>query len=200
MAEPEQSAVTRTDRETRHGHRGAVVWLTGLSGAGKTTMAGALERALFARQVTVFVLDGDNIRRGLSSDLGFSATDRRENIRRIAEVARLFADAGLIAVTAFISPYASDRDRARRIAESTEAGPGVPFLEVYVDAPLSVCEARDPKGLYRKARDGQIAHFTGVSDPYEPPAQPDVVLHTGRDGIEVCVQQLLAHLLPLIAK
>jgi len=160
-------------------------------------MAGELERALFARQVEVFVLDGDNVRLGLSSDLGFSASDRSENTRRIAEVARLFADAGLVAVTAFISPYASDRERARRIAES---GAGVAFLEVYVDAPLSVCEARDPKGLYKKARGGQLAHFTGVTDPYEPPLHADVVLHTDRDGVEACVDQMLERLLPLIGR
>lgn len=163
-------------------------------------MAGELERALFARQIDVFVLDGDNIRRGLSSDLGFSAVDRRENIRRIAEVARLFGEAGVVAVTAFISPYASDRDEARRIAAGTGNEDEVAFLEVYVAAPLAVCEARDPKGLYRKARDGRIAHFTGVTDPYEPPTHPDVVLHTDRDGIAACVEQLLARLLPLIGR
>lgn len=192
--------MTRVDREGRHGHRGAVVWLTGLSGAGKTTMAGALERALFERHIEAFVLDGDNVRRGLSADLGFSATDRSENIRRIAQVARLFADAGIVAVTAFISPYAADRDRARRVVEDEAPGGGAAFLEVHVDAPLSVCEARDPKGLYRKARNGQIAHFTGVTDPYEPPRHPDVALHTDRDGIQACVDQLLERLLPRIGR
>jgi adenylyl-sulfate kinase len=200
MSEGQHPAVTRIDRETRHGHRGAVVWLTGLSGAGKTTMAGELERALFERDVSVFVLDGDNIRRGLSSDLGFSATDRSENIRRIAEVARLFADAGFVAVTAFISPYASDRERARQIVEATALGASLAFLEVYVDAPLPVCEARDPKGLYKSAREGQIAHFTGVTDPYEAPEHPDVVLHTDRDSVQACVEQVLARLLPVIGR
>jgi adenylyl-sulfate kinase len=200
MSERQQPGITRIDREERQGHRGAVVWLTGLSGAGKTTMAGALEHALFERDVAAFVLDGDNIRRGLSSDLGFSAGDRSENIRRIAEVARLFADAGLVAVTAFISPYASDRARARQIAESTALGAAVTFLEVHIDAPLAVCEARDPKGLYKKARGGQIPHFTGVTDPYEPPTNPDVVLHTDRDGVEACVQRLLESLLPRIRR
>jgi adenylyl-sulfate kinase len=198
MTERGQQAIARNDRERRHGHRGAVVWLTGLSGAGKTTMAGALERALFARDIEAFVLDGDNIRRGLSADLGFAAADRTENIRRIAEVARLFADAGLVAITAFISPYARDRARARAIAEAAE--PGVPFLEVHVDAPLGVCEARDPKGLYRQARAGEVRHFTGLTDPYEPPAHPDVTLHTDRDSIDGCLAQLLERLLPLIGR
>ncbi len=200
MSETPRPSVSRPEREVRHGHRGAVVWLTGLSGAGKTTLAGELERALFDRHIATFVLDGDNIRRGLSADLGFSAGDRRENIRRIAEVARLFADAGLVVVTAFISPYADDRERARQVARGPVPAEGVDFLEVYIDAPLSVCEARDPKGLYKKARDGQIAHFTGVTDPYEPPAHPDVVLHTDRDGIQACVDQVLARLLPLIGR
>jgi adenylyl-sulfate kinase len=192
--------ISRADRTARHTHSGAVVWLTGLSASGKTTVAGELERALFDRHVDAFVLDGDNIRQGLSRDLGFSADDRRENIRRIAEVARLFAEAGLVAVTAFISPYAADRDHARRIVEGPTATGGLPFLEVYVDAPLSVCEARDPNGLYKKARSGSITHFTGVTDPYEPPARPDVVLHTDRDGIDTCLDHVLARLLPAIGR
>lgn len=200
MSETSGPSVSRADREARHGHRGAVLWLTGLSGAGKTTLAGALERALFDRNIAAFVLDGDNIRKGLSADLGFSAGDRRENIRRIAEVARLFAEAGLVVVTAFISPYSGDRERARQVARGQVPAEAVDFLEVYIDAPLSVCEARDPKGLYKKARDGQIAHFTGVTDPYEPPTNPDVVLHTDRDGIQACLDQVLARLLPLIGR
>lgn len=189
-------AVTRAAREARNGHGGAVVWFTGLSGAGKSTMAEALERALFARGVQVFVLDGDNIRLGLSKDLGFSAADRGENIRRIAEVARLFAEAGIVVITAFISPYASDRQRARAIADAD--GRGVPFIEVYIDASLAVCEARDPKGLYAKARGGQIAHFTGVTDPYEPPDHPEVVLHTGAENVAACVDQLIGYLMPVV--
>jgi len=190
-------AVSREARETRHGHRGAVIWFTGLSGSGKSTLAGALERALFASGHDVYVLDGDNIRLGLSSDLGFSADDRAENVRRIAEVARLFADGGVIAITAFISPYISDRQRARQIA--TAAGRGVPFIEVYINAPLAVCEARDPKGLYARARGGQLKHFTGITDPYQPPVDPEVVLHTDRDNVAACLDQLLAHLRPVLA-
>jgi adenylyl-sulfate kinase len=187
--------VTRAARERRNGHRGAIVWLTGLSGAGKSTMATALERALFDRGVQVVVLDGDRIRTGLSSDLTFSAADRRENIRRVAEVARLFADAGLVVITAFISPYVTDRERARQIAASTD----LPFVEVHVDAPLAVCEARDPKGLYARARSGQVPHFTGVTDPYEPPVHADLVLHTDREDVDACVARLLAHVGPMIA-
>jgi bifunctional enzyme CysN/CysC len=174
-----------------------VIWFTGLSGSGKSTLAGALERALFADGHDVYVLDGDNIRLGLSADLGFSAADRTENIRRIAEVARLFADAGLIAITAFISPYISDRLRARAIAEA--AGRGVPFVEVYINAPLAVCEARDPKGLYARARGGQLKQFTGITDPYEPPVDPEVVLHTDQDDVTACLDQLVAHLRPVLA-
>jgi bifunctional enzyme CysN/CysC len=189
--------VTREAREARHGHRGAVVWFTGLSGSGKSTLAEELERALFASGHAVFVLDGDNIRQGLSRDLGFSAADRAENIRRIAEVARLFADAGVVAITAFISPYASDRVRARAIAEA--AGRGVPFVEVFVDAPLAVCETRDPKGLYAKARGGVVPHFTGITDPYEAPSAPDIVVHTDRDDVATCLAQLLSYLRPVLA-
>lgn len=190
--------VTQTEREARAGHRGAVVWFTGLSGAGKSTIANSLERALFDRGHQVFVLDGDNIRLGLSADLGFSVADRSENIRRIAEVAKLFAESGAIAITAFISPYASDRLRARRIM--SQSGLDLPFVEVHVDAPLAVCEARDPKGLYAKARDGRIKQFTGVSDPYEPPDHPEVVLHTAEQTIDASVDQLLTYLQPVITR
>jgi bifunctional enzyme CysN/CysC len=188
--------VTQAEREARTGHRGAVVWFTGLSGAGKSTIANALERALFDRGQQVFVLDGDNIRMGLSADLGFSLADRSENIRRIAEVAKLFAESGAIVITAFISPYASDRVRARRII--AQSGLDVPFVEVHVDAPIAVCEARDPKGLYAKARDGRIKQFTGVSDPYEAPDHPEVVLLTAEQSVEASVDQLLTYLQPLL--
>jgi adenylyl-sulfate kinase len=191
-----EAAAGTAARAQRNGHGGAVVWLTGLSGAGKSTMASALERALFDRHMQVFVLDGDNIRLGLSSDLGFSADDRSENVRRIAEVARLFADAGLIAITAFISPYVSDRARARAITQAHDSG--LPFIEVFIDAPLSVCEARDPTGLYARARDGRIQHFTGVTDPYEPPEAPEVILRTGEHTVAACLDQLLAYLLPRV--
>jgi adenylyl-sulfate kinase len=156
----------------RLGQRGCVVWFTGLSGSGKSTVARALEESLAAEGRLVYVLDGDNIRTGLCSDLGFTAADRSENIRRIGHVAALFADAGAIVLTAFISPFRSDRAQARAIV-------GADFLEVFVDAPLNVCETRDPKGLYKKARAGQIAEFTGISSPYEPPERPELHLHNG---------------------
>lgn len=189
-------AVTREERDRRRPHRGAVVWLTGFSGAGKSTVAGALERVLFDRGYQVVVLDGDVIRTGLSADLGFSVEDRVENIRRIGELAALFADAGFIAITAFISPYAADRQRARR--RVVESNPHMPFVEVFVDAPLEVCEARDPKGLYKKARAGQIAQFTGVSDAYEPPPNPEVTLRTAEQPLAACVDQLVSYLVPLV--
>jgi adenylylsulfate kinase len=154
--------------------RGATVWLTGLSASGKSTLAFTLEHALMQEGKLAYVLDGDNIRHGLNYNLGFSAADRSENIRRVAEVARLFADAGLIVITAFISPYRCDRDNARALHERG----GVPFFEVFVDAPLEVCEQRDPKGLYAKARAGQIKQFTGIDDPYEPPLRPELVVRT----------------------
>jgi len=152
--------------------RGATVWFTGLSGSGKSTVAVEVERQLVAAGRAAYVLDGDNLRHGLNGDLGFTAADRTENIRRVGEVARLFADAGVVAVVPVISPYRVDRDRARAI----HAGAGVPFVEVWVDTPLEVCEARDPKGLYAKARAGEIKGFTGIDDPYEPPEHPELRL------------------------
>lgn len=186
--------VAQGEREARNRHKGAVVWFTGLSGAGKSTVANKLERALFDRGLQVFVLDGDNVRLGLNRDLGFSAEDRSENIRRVAEVAKLFAEGGLIVLTAFISPYRSDRIRARQIVQ--EEGPVIPFFEVFVDAPLQVCEQRDPKGLYARARAGGIKHFTGVSDPYEPPEHPDLTLRTADQSTDQCLSAVLDHLLP----
>jgi bifunctional enzyme CysN/CysC len=184
------------DREarTRHfGHRGAVLWLTGLSGSGKSTLALGLEQALFQRGVAAYVLDGDDLRHGLCCDLSFSRKDRAENIRRAAEVARLMAEAGLVVVTAFISPYRADRNRAREICRSA----GIPFAEVYLSSPLEVCEARDPKGLYRKARTGEITGFTGVDDPYEPPEHPELVLCTDRESREESLEKLLGLALEL---
>ena len=165
--------VTRTARERRLGQRGGVVWFTGLSGSGKSTVARALEERLAAAGRLVYVLDGDNIRQGLCKDLGFSDADRSENIRRIGHVAALFVDAGAIVLTAFISPFRADRLQARAAIGEAD------FLEVFVDAPLATCERRDPKGLYQQARKGQIAAFTGISSPYEPPLQPDLHLHNG---------------------
>jgi len=166
-------AVARADRPTP----GATVWFTGLSGSGKSTVAAEVERALVAAGRPAYLLDGDNLRHGLNADLGFSAADRSENIRRVGEVARLFADAGVVALVPVISPYRADRDRARAIHD----GVGLRFVEVFVDTPLEICEARDPKGLYKLARKGEITGFTGIDDPYEAPASPDLRL-TPDDG------------------
>ena len=172
---------------------GAVLWLTGLSGSGKTTLARALKKALTARDVSAFILDGDEIRRGLSSDLGFDARGRSENVRRVAEVARLLANDGTVVIAALISPSAADRARARDIVLSSEPDRPI-FLEVHVDAPLAECEARDTKGLYRQARQGQRDSFTGISAPYETPEHPDLVLHTAQHSLASCVILLLKQL------
>jgi adenylylsulfate kinase len=180
--------VGRGDRERLLGQRGCVVWFTGLSGSGKSTVARAVEERLFRAGRLVYVLDGDNVRHGLCSDLGFGDRDRTENIRRIGHVGALLADTGAIVLTAFISPFRADRARARDAI-------GADFVEVFVDAPLTVCESRDPKGLYRKARAGQIAEFTGISSPYEPPEHPDLHLRTGERSLAECaadVEALLA--------
>lgn len=177
--------VTRQTRERRNGHRAATLWFTGLSGAGKSTLAHALEAGLFELGCNTFVFDGDNIRHGLCRDLGFSEADRTENIRRIGEVAKLANEAGVIAITAFISPFRQDRDLVR---SSMAAGD---FFEVYVKCSLEECERRDVKGLYRRARAGEIAHFTGISSPYEPPENPEVVIDTTRMDLADAVAQLL---------
>uniref|UniRef100_A0A6Q2X6G6 Uncharacterized protein n=1 Tax=Esox lucius TaxID=8010 RepID=A0A6Q2X6G6_ESOLU len=171
----------------RGGFRGCTVWLTGLSGAGKTTIAFALEEYLVSHGIPCYSLDGDNVRHGLNKNLGFTATDREENIRRIAEVAKLFADAGLVCITSFISPYAKDRDDARKIIE----GAGLPFFEVFINAPLEVCESRDVKGLYKKARAGEIKGFTGIDSGYERPEAAELVLKTGEISVNECVQLLV---------
>lgn len=183
--------VSRAARARRNRHPGGVIWLTGLSGAGKSTLAIEAEDRLFRKGYQVYALDGDNVRHGLNATLGFSPEDRAENIRRVGEVAALFADAGFIVLTAFISPYRSDRARARAAAERT----GVQgFHEVHVRAPLAVCEARDPKGLYRRARAGEIADFTGVSAPYEPPDRPELTVDTGDRTVEQSLQVLIDHI------
>jgi adenylylsulfate kinase len=180
--------VTRADRAQKQGHRGVTVWLTGLSASGKSTIARAAEHRLFELGCFVYVLDGDNIRHGLNKDLGFSPQDRTENIRRIGEVAKLFTDAGAVTLTAFISPYRADRDSARALLDPGD------FFEVYVRAPIEVCEERDPKGLYKKARAGMIPEFTGISAPYEEPAKPELVLDTAADDVDACVEHLLGAL------
>jgi bifunctional enzyme CysN/CysC len=189
-----RGAVTVADREALKGHRGAVVWFTGLSGSGKSTIANALERELTRQNVHCFELDGDNLRFGLNRDLGFSEKDRQENIRRAAEVALLFSDSATVVITSLISPFREDRAKARELARDRK----VPFLEVFVDAPLEVCEARDPKGLYAKARRGEIAQFTGISSPYEPPLDPALTLKTAEDSVEASVTHVLDLLFPLI--
>ena len=176
--------VKREDREKLNGHKAVVLWFTGLSGSGKSTLACAVESALFEKGCRTYVLDGDNVRHGLNNNLGFSPEDRTENIRRIGEVAKLFTDAGVIAMTAFISPYRADRDKAREIS-------GDSFIEVYVKCALEVCEERDTKGLYKKARSGEIPQFTGISAPYEEPESAELTVDTAAQDLEECVEAVL---------
>jgi adenylylsulfate kinase len=201
-----QHAVSRREREKRNGHRGCVVWLTGLSASGKSTVANLVDHKLHGLGIQSFVLDGDNVRHGLNASpaaleerhgkefaarfgLGFSAQDREENIRRIGAVAKLFCDAGVIAITAFISPYRADREGARAMVDEGD------FVEIFVDTPLEVCEARDPKGLYKKARAGQIKGFTGIDDPYEPPENPELVLDAAEKTPEALADEVIAFLM-----
>jgi len=183
-----QGAVNRDDREKLNGHKGATVWLTGLSGSGKSTIAVDLEKRLCERGVRTYILDGDNIRHGLNKNLGFSPEDRTENIRRIGEVAKLFTDAGLVAITAFISPYRADRDQVRALMKPGD------FVEILVDCPVEVCEQRDVKGLYKKARAGEIKEFTGISAPYEAPANPELTLKSHELSLEQSVSAIVAYL------
>jgi len=180
--------VTRAEREKLLRQRGVTVWLTGLSGSGKSTLAVAAERALVSRGRLAYVLDGDNVRHGLNKNLGFGPADRTENIRRIGEVAKLFCDAGLIVFTSFISPYRADRDAVRALM------PPGDFVEVFVDASVETCEGRDVKGLYRRARAGEIPEFTGISAPYEAPLYPELVLDTNRQTVDESVGAILRHL------
>ena len=189
------ASVTPERRAIRNGHKGAVVWLTGLSGSGKSTIAHALEKILFKRNVQTYVLDGDNVRHGLNSNLGFSPEDRMENIRRVAEVGALMADAGIIAISSFISPYRADRLRARQIVLEG----GHDFIEIYINAPLEVCEKRDPKDLYKKARAGEIKQFTGIDAPYEAPESSDLVIHTDLQTLDESVTQILELILPRLS-
>jgi len=180
------ATVTRSRREAQNGHKGAVIWFTGLSGSGKSTLAHTVEEKLHQMGCRTFVFDGDNVRHGLCGDLSFSPEDRRENIRRIGEMTKLFLDAGIIAMTAFISPYRADRERVRSIVGSAD------FIEIHCDCPVEVCEQRDVKGMYKKARQGLIKDFTGVSAPYEVPTAPDLRLRTGTDPLEECGNRVLA--------
>ncbi|GEC92235.1 adenylyl-sulfate kinase [Brevibacillus brevis] len=182
------TTVNKQDRQKRAGHKSCVLWFTGLSGAGKSTLANAVEHELHQRGLASYVLDGDNIRHGLNHGLGFGAEDRRENIRRISEVAKLFVDAGVITLTAFISPYREDRELARNLVEAGE------FIEVYVKCSLEECERRDVKGLYQKARSGEIDQFTGISAPYEEPVQAELVIESDKQTIEEAVQIVLTYL------
>ncbi len=180
--------ITRADRAERLQHRGVTLWFTGLSGSGKSTVARGLEAALVARDVHAYVLDGDNLRHGLNRDLGFAPTDRTENIRRVGEVARLFTDAGVVCIAAFISPYRVDRAQARALQAEGD------FVEVYINTPLEVCEARDPKGLYQRARAGEIPNFTGISAPYEHPEAPEIEVRTDLHSLEECIAQIVSYL------
>lgn len=182
--------VTRAERQAHLKQKGCTVWFTGLSACGKSTIAVALEQVLFQRNHAAYVLDGDNVRFGLNKNLGFSAEDRAENIRRIGEVAKLFADAGIITIASFISPYQRDRDEVR----ATHAAGNLSFIECHVNTPIEICEQRDPKGLYKKARAGEIKGFTGIDDPYEAPPSPELVLAAGQKSVEECVAEVLGYL------
>jgi adenylylsulfate kinase len=183
-----EASVDRAARADKRGHRSAILWFTGLSGSGKSTLANAVNAALFERGLSTYVLDGDNVRHGLCKDLGFSDADREENIRRIGEVAKLFLDAGVIVLTAFVSPFRADRDKARDLVEAGD------FFEIFCAADLDVCESRDPKGLYAKARSGAIKEFTGISSPYEAPDTPELKIDTGTqelaESVDVVIKAL----------
>ncbi|MAH57804.1 MAG: adenylyl-sulfate kinase [Synechococcus sp. ARS1019] len=180
-----EASVDRAARAEKRGHRSAILWFTGLSGSGKSTLANAVNAALFERGLATYVLDGDNVRHGLCKDLGFSDADREENIRRIGEVAKLFLDAGVIVLTAFVSPFRADRDKARELVAQGD------FIEIFCAADLDVCESRDPKGLYAKARSGAIKEFTGISSPYEAPESPELKIDTGSQELTESVQVVL---------
>ena len=181
-------SIDRRKLEKMHGHKGMVLWFTGLSGSGKSTLANALNEALYLKGISTYVLDGDNIRHGLCKDLGFSDSDREENIRRIGEVANLFMNAGIVAITAFVSPFKADREKVRSIIGNND------FIEIYCSANLSVCENRDIKGLYKKARLGEIKEFTGISSPYEIPENPEITIDTGNIGLKDSVQEIINYL------
>ena len=180
--------IYRTDRERLNQHKGGIVWFTGLSGSGKSTLAHAVEHRLFEQGARTYVLDGDNVRQGLCKDLGFSDADRTENIRRIGEVSKLMMEAGLIVLTAFISPFRKDRQIVRELVKPGD------FIEIFCRASLNVCEERDPKGLYKKARAGLIPEFTGINSPYEEPVNPEMIIDTDKSGIEECISVVIEYL------
>lgn len=182
------TTISKLDRQKLNQHKSGILWFTGLSGSGKSTIANALEKRLYEQGIRSYLLDGDNVRHGLNKDLGFSAEERKENIRRISEVAKLFVDAGTLVLTAFISPFREDRQIARDLVDSDE------FIEIYIKCSLEECENRDPKGLYVKARNGQIPDFTGISSPYEEPIKPDVIVETDRLSVEEAVDLIIDYL------
>ncbi len=183
-----QSLITRGRREQQNGHKSFILWFTGLSGAGKSTLAHRVEEILHEYGCKTYVFDGDNVRHGLCSDLGFSLEDRSENIRRIGEMSKLFIDAGVIALTAFISPFRQDRRLVRSLVDQGD------FIEIYCNTPIEICEKRDTKGLYKRARLGEIADFTGISSPYEEPDDPEMTIFTGEDGLDVCARRIIDYL------
>ncbi len=189
---PHDHKVTKQDRNQKSGHDAKVIWFVGLSGSGKSTLADALETYLHNHSYTTYILDGDNIRSGLNNDLDFSAESRKENIRRISEVSKLFVDAGVIVLTAFISPFEEDRKAARNLVGSEN------FIEVFVNCPLEVCEQRDVKGLYKKARAGEIPNFTGIDSPFEAPSNPDIEVNTAKESLEDCLSQLIEKIEPAL--
>ena len=182
------ATITRDDRQIHGGHKSVILWFTGFSGSGKSTLAHAVEKALYDLGCRTYVFDGDNVRHGLCADLGFSKRDREENIRRIGEMSKLFIEAGVIALTAFISPFQADRERVRKLVVLGD------FIEIYCRCPLEVCEQRDVKGLYQKARQGKIAEFTGISSPYEVPESPELVVDTANQPLETCVENIMQYL------
>ncbi len=183
-----QSAIKKEDREKQNGHRSIMIWFTGLSGSGKSTIANALQHKLFEKNISVYLLDGDNLRHGINKNLSFSAEDRQENIRRTAEIGKLFVDAGTVVLAALISPFEKERLNARAIFKQGE------FIEVYIKCPIEECENRDPKGLYKKARKGEITHFTGIDQPYEEPKNPEIVIDTNKLSIDQSVEILISYL------
>ena len=189
---PHSHVITKKDRQAVNKHRSLVIWFTGLSGSGKSTLAGKVEEMLFSKGIKTYILDGDNVRKGMNNNLGFSPADRKENIRRIGEMSKLFVDAGIVVLTAFISPYRSDREIVKRLLEDGE------FIEVYVKCPLNVCEQRDVKGLYKKARAGEIKDFTGINAPYEEPENPQLIVESDKMSADEAARKIYDSILTLI--